>query len=128
VVTTALIPGRPAPILVTAAMVEAMRPGSVIADLAADAGGNCELTEPGETVVRHGVTLLGLTNPASRMPLHASQLYARNVSELLKLLVKDGELVLDEEDQVIRDMLLTRGGEVVHGPTRAALEAAKETT
>jgi H+-translocating NAD(P) transhydrogenase subunit alpha len=128
VVTTALIPGRPAPILVTASMVEAMRPGSVIADLAADAGGNCELTEPGETVVRHGVHILGLTNAASRMPLHASQLYARNVSELVKLLVKDGELVLDEDDQVIRDMLLTRGGEVVHGPTRAALAPAKETT
>jgi NAD(P) transhydrogenase subunit alpha len=128
VVTTALIPGRPAPIRVTAAMVEAMRPGSVIADLAAEAGGNCELTEPGETAIRHGVHILGLSNAASRMPLHASQLYARNVSELLKLVVKDGQLVLDEDDQVIRDMTLTRGGESVHGPTRAALDQAKETT
>ncbi len=128
VITTALIPGRPAPILVTAAMVEAMRPGSVIADLAAEAGGNCELTEPGETAIRHGVHILGLTNPASSMPQHASQLYARNVSELLKLVVKDGALVLDEDDQVIRDMTLTRGGEIVHGPTRAALDKAKETT
>ena len=77
---------------------------------------------------KHGVHILGLTNAASRMPLHASQLYARNVTELLKLLVKDGRLVLDEDDQVIRDMTLTRGGEIVHGPTRAALDQAKETT
>jgi NAD(P) transhydrogenase subunit alpha len=100
VITTALIPGRPAPRLVPAAAVAAMRPGSVIVDLAAEAGGNCELTSPGEIVERKGVTLVGLTNLPSTMPYHASQLYARNVSALLHHLAPEGELVLDFEDEI----------------------------
>jgi NAD(P) transhydrogenase subunit alpha len=101
VITTALVPGRPAPRLIPASAVEAMRPGSVIVDLAAEAGGNCELTSPGEVVVEHDVTLVGLTNLPSTMPYHASQLYSRNVVALLQLLVKDGELQLDWEDEIV---------------------------
>jgi proton-translocating NAD(P)+ transhydrogenase subunit alpha len=101
VVTTALIPGRPAPRLIPAAAVEAMRPGSVIVDLAAEAGGNCELTTPGEIAVEHDVTIVGLTNLPSTMPYHASQLYSRNVTALLQLLVEDGELKLDWSDEII---------------------------
>ena len=100
VITTALIPGRPAPKLIPAAAVERMRPGSVIVDLAAEAGGNCELTEPGEEVVRGGVTIVGFTDLASRMPYHASQLYARNVMALLLHLAPDGELALDFDDEI----------------------------
>ncbi len=100
VITTALIPGRPAPKLIPAAAVERMRPGSVIVDLAAEAGGNCELTEPGEEVVRGGVTIVGFTDLASQMPYHASQLYARNVTALLLHLAPDGELALDFDDEI----------------------------
>jgi NAD(P) transhydrogenase subunit alpha len=100
VITTALIPGRPAPRLIPAAAVERMRPGSVIVDLAAEAGGNCELTEPGVEVERGGVTIVGFTDLASRMPYHASQLYARNVSALLLHLAPDGELALDFDDEI----------------------------
>src|SRR5439155_1739708 len=95
VITTALVPGRPAPRLVTGETVAGMRPGSVIVDLAAEAGGNCELTEPDQVVVRHGVTIHGPTNLPATLPVHASQLYARNVTELLRELVKDGALALD---------------------------------
>jgi NAD(P) transhydrogenase subunit alpha len=100
VITTALIPGRPAPRLIPAAAVRAMRPGSVIVDLAAEAGGNCELTEPGEETVRDGVTIVGFTNLPSSMPFHASQLYARNVGALLLHLAPEGELTLDWEDEI----------------------------
>ena len=100
VITTALIPGRPAPLLIPASAVEAMRPGSVIVDLAAEAGGNCELTTPGEIAVEHDVTIVGLTNLPSTMPYHASQLYSRNVVALLQLLVEDGELKLDWSDEI----------------------------
>jgi NAD(P) transhydrogenase subunit alpha len=100
VITTALIPGRPAPRLIPAAAVRAMRPGSVIVDLAAEAGGNCELTEPGEEAVRDGVTIVGITNLPSSMPFHASQLYARNVGALLQHLAPEGELALDWEDEI----------------------------
>jgi NAD(P) transhydrogenase subunit alpha len=100
VVTTALVPGRPAPTLITADAVAAMQPGSVIVDLAAEAGGNCELTEPGAEIVREGVTIVGPLNLASSMPVHASQLYARNVSALLTHLVADGELRLDWDDEI----------------------------
>ena len=100
VITTALIPGRPAPRLIPASAVEAMRPGSVIVDLAAEAGGNCELTTPGEVTVEHDVTIVGLTNLASAMPYHASQLYSRNVVALLTHLVEDGELKLDWSDEI----------------------------
>src|SRR6476659_2444416 len=101
VITTALIPGRPAPRLIPASAVEAMRPGSVIVDLAAEAGGNCELTTPGKITVEHDVTIVGLTNLPSTMPYHASQLYSRNVTALLQLLVEDGELKLDWSDEII---------------------------
>jgi NAD(P) transhydrogenase subunit alpha len=101
VITTALIPGRPAPRLIPASAVEAMRPGSVIVDLAAEAGGNCELTTPGRITTEHDVTIVGLTNLPSTMPYHASQLYSRNVTALLQLLVSDGELKLDWSDEII---------------------------
>jgi NAD(P) transhydrogenase subunit alpha len=108
VITTALIPGRPAPKLIPAAAVAGMKPGSVIVDLAAEAGGNCELTAPGEVVQREGVTLIGLTNLPSTMANHASQLYARNVNALLGLMVKDGALGLDWDDEVLAGACVTR--------------------
>ncbi len=108
VVTTALIPGRPAPRLIPAAAVAAMRPGSVIVDLAAETGGNCELTEPGAEVERDGVTIVGLTNLAASMPYHASQLYARNVSALLQHLAPGGELELDFEDEITSGACVAR--------------------
>jgi NAD(P) transhydrogenase subunit alpha len=100
VITTAAVPGRPAPKLIPASAVEAMRPGSVIVDLAAETGGNCELTEPGEVVTRHDVTIVGTTNLPSTMPYHASQLYARNVIALLTHLAPEGELALDWSDEI----------------------------
>jgi H+-translocating NAD(P) transhydrogenase subunit alpha len=112
VITTALIPGRAAPRLIPASAVAAMKPGSVIVDLAAEAGGNCELTEPGEEVVREGVTIIGPTNLPSSMPFHASQLYARNVSALLQHLAPEGELKLDFEDEITAGACVTRKEEV----------------
>ena len=112
VITTALIPGRPAPRLIPASAVAAMRPGSVVVDLAAETGGNCELTEPGEEVVREGVTIVGLTNLPSSMPFHASQLYSRNVSALLHHLAPEGELVLDWDDEITAGACVTRQHEV----------------
>jgi len=112
VITTALIPGRPAPRLIPASAVAAMRPGSVIVDLAAEAGGNCELTEPGEEVVREGVTIVGFTNLPSTMPYHASQLYARNVHALLLHLAPEGELALDFDDEITAGTCVTRKEEV----------------
>ena len=112
VITTALIPGRPAPLLIPASAVAAMRPGSVVVDLAAEAGGNCELTEPGEEVVREGVTIVGLTNLPSSMPFHASQLYSRNVSALLHHLAPEGKLVLDWDDEITAGACVTRQQEV----------------
>jgi NAD(P) transhydrogenase subunit alpha len=112
VITTALIPGRPAPKLIPASAVRAMRPGSVVVDLAAEAGGNCELTEPGEEVVREGVTVIGITNLPSTMPFHASQLYARNVAALVHHLAPEGELVLDWNDEITAGACVTRTEEV----------------
>ncbi|MDQ5820865.1 MAG: Re/Si-specific NAD(P)(+) transhydrogenase subunit alpha [Actinomycetota bacterium] len=112
VITTALVPGRPAPKLIPAATVAAMRPGSVIVDLASEAGGNCELTEPGAEVERNGVTIVGLTNVPSTMPYHASSLYARNVSALLQHLAPEGELQLDFEDEITAGACVTRREEV----------------
>jgi H+-translocating NAD(P) transhydrogenase subunit alpha len=112
VITTALIPGRPAPRLIPASAVRAMRPGSVVVDLAAEAGGNCELTEPGDEVVREGVTIVGFTNLPSSMPFHASQLYARNVAALLHHLAPEGELVLDWDDEITAGACVTRQQEV----------------
>jgi NAD(P) transhydrogenase subunit alpha len=114
VITTALVPGRPAPRLIGAEMVASMRPGSVIVDLAAEAGGNCELTEPGTTVVRENVTIVGDRNPAAAMPYDASRLYARNVAELLGVCLNDGHLAVDPDDAVIAGCLVCRGGAVVH--------------
>jgi NAD(P) transhydrogenase subunit alpha len=108
VVTTALIPGRPAPRLIPRSAIESMKPGSVIVDLAAEAGGNAELTRPDEDVEHHGVTILGPTNLPSTMPFHASQLYARNVSSLLQHLAPDGELKLDFEDEITSGACVTR--------------------
>jgi NAD(P) transhydrogenase subunit alpha len=121
VITTALVPGRRAPILVTEEAVKLMKPGSVIVDLAGEAGGNCELSEPGETVLRHDVKILAPLNVPSTMAEHASQLYARNIQALLGLMVSDeGELALDFEDEVIAGACITRGGEIVHEAARAA--------
>jgi len=121
VITTALVPGRPAPSLIPASAVAAMRTGSVIVDLAAETGGNCELTEPGETVVREGVTIIGLLNLPSTMPVHASQMYARTIQNLLGLMIKDGKLNLNMEDDIIRGMCVTLDGEIVHEQTRKAM-------
>ncbi len=121
VITTAQIPGRAAPVLVTTAMVEGMGEGSVIVDMAADSGGNCELSVAGEDVLFHGVTVVGLANPPSSMPTHASFLYARNVANFLALLVKDGELAPDFEDEIVAGTCVVRAGTVVHGPTAEAL-------
>jgi len=117
VITTAQIPGKPAPRLVTAAMVERMRPGSIVVDLAAEQGGNCELTEPGKDVLKHRVTIIGHTNLPATMPLDASTLYARNVLELVLHIVKGGKLTFDLEDDITKGTLLTHGDKVIHGPT-----------
>ncbi|MDR2853221.1 MAG: Re/Si-specific NAD(P)(+) transhydrogenase subunit alpha [Burkholderiaceae bacterium] len=113
VITTALIPGRPAPVLVTEEMVRAMKPGSVLVDLAAPQGGNCPLTEPGRTVVKHGVTLVGETNLPALVSTDASALYARNVLDFLKLILpKEGGLKIDLEDEIVAACLMAQGGEV----------------
>jgi H+-translocating NAD(P) transhydrogenase subunit alpha len=115
VITAAVIPGKKSPVLVTEEMVARMAPGSVIVDLAAERGGNCELTRPGELIViKHGVTIVGWLNLASTVPYHASQMYARNVTAFLLHLVKDGKPRDDPNDEIIRETLLTRGGEVVN--------------
>jgi len=121
VITTAVVPGKKAPVLVTAEMVRGMAPGSVILDLAAERGGNCELTRPGEIVVEHGVTLIGKINLAAGVPHHASQMYARNLTAFLANLVKDGKVRPAESDDIIRDTLLTQGGEVVNARVRELL-------
>ena len=108
VITTALVPGRPAPTLIPASAVRGMRQGSVIVDLAAEAGGNCELTEPGEEVVVEGVTIAGPTNLAATMPYHASQLYSRNVTAVLMHLAPDGQLVVNFEDEITAGACVTR--------------------
>jgi H+-translocating NAD(P) transhydrogenase subunit alpha len=122
VISTAAVPGRRAPLLVTEQAVRNMKPGSVIVDLAAETGGNCELTEAGETVVKDGVTLVGPINLPASMPEHASSLYARNVQSLLELMVEEGELKLNFEDEVIAGACVTRDGEIVHEGARKAAE------
>jgi H+-translocating NAD(P) transhydrogenase subunit alpha len=122
-ITTAQIPGRRAPLLLTAQAVENMKPGAVIVDLAGESGGNCELTEPGQTVERHGVKIVAPTNLPGEMPDHASQLYARNVQSLLELMVNEGNLELDFEDEVIAGACITRGGEIVHEGAKQAAGA-----
>jgi NAD(P) transhydrogenase subunit alpha len=121
VITTALIPGRPAPKLVTEDMVRAMRPGSVIVDLAAVMGGNCELTESGAVVEKHSVTIIGENNVPGLVPYHSSEMYARNVLTVVQHLVRDGELSLDMQDEINDGSIVTHGGEVRHAPTAEAL-------
>ena len=123
VITTASIPGRRAPLLITRAMVEGMHPGSVIVDLAAERGGNCELTRPDEVVEFRGITILGPTNLPSTVPNDASQMYARNLTAFLTHLVKDGKLNLDAEDPIVRETMLTRDGAVVHSKVRELVTA-----
>jgi NAD(P) transhydrogenase subunit alpha len=124
VITTAAIPGRKSPVLVTEAMVAAMAPGSVIVDLAAERGGNCELTRADEVVVAHGVTILGPTNLVSRKPYHASQMFSKNVETFLKSLLAEGKLKIDPRDEVTAGTLLCRDGEVVHPRLRELLGLA----
>jgi H+-translocating NAD(P) transhydrogenase subunit alpha len=121
VIPTALVPGQRAPVLITEEMVQGMRPGSVIVDVAAEQGGNCALTEPGREVVKHGVVIIGPANLPSTMPFHASQMYARTVTNFLGHLLKDGALHLDLEDELTRGPLVTRQGEIVHEAVRARL-------
>ena len=118
VISAAVVPGKKPPILVTKEMVASMAPGSVIVDLASERGGNCELTKPGETVFEHGVTIIGGINLASTVPYHASQMYARNLSAFLLLLVKDGKLNLNLDDEILRETLVTHGGEVTNARVR----------
>jgi H+-translocating NAD(P) transhydrogenase subunit alpha len=119
VITTALIPGKRAPILLTTEMVEAMQPRSVVVDLAAERGGNCELTRADEVVSDHGVTIFGPTNLPSTVPYHASQLYARNVATFVAHLMKDKALTFDMTDEITRETLVTRDGELVHERIKA---------
>ncbi len=125
VITTALVPGRPAPKLVTAEAVEGMKPGSVIVDLAGETGGNCELTTPGQVTVEHEVTIASPLNLAAEMPEHASQLYARNVQALLELFLDEhGELALDFDDEIVAGSCIVRDGKIVNDAARAVVEAA----
>ncbi len=121
VITTAAVPGRKAPVLVTEDAVRGMRPGSVIVDLAAETGGNCALTKSGETIDVGGVTIVGATNLPSTMPFDASVLYSRNIAALLGLIGKGGTLVLDESDEIVAGTMLVRDGTIVHEATKAAL-------
>src|ERR1700683_5481700 len=118
VITAAVIPGKKSPVLITADMVTGMAPGSVIVDLASERGGNCELTKPGEKIVEDGVSIIGAINLASSVPYHASQMYARNVATFLAYIVKDGKLQLNLQDEIIRETMVTRGGEVVNTRVR----------
>jgi H+-translocating NAD(P) transhydrogenase subunit alpha len=122
VITAAVIPGKKSPGLVTAEMVARMAPGSVIVDLAAERGGNCELTRPDEIAIIDGVTIIGLINVASTVPYHASQMYARNLTAFLVHLVKDGQVRMDPDDEIIRETLLTRDGELVNARVREFFE------
>jgi NAD(P) transhydrogenase subunit alpha len=122
VITTALIPGARAPILITEDAVKGMRPGSVVVDLAAEAKGNCALTEPGKTVVKYGVTIHGPLNLPSTMAPESSRLYSRNISSLLLTMIKDGALTIDPKDDIIKGSMVINAGQVVHGPTVKAIE------
>jgi NAD(P) transhydrogenase subunit alpha len=124
VITTALVPGRRAPILVTEEAVKRMKPGSVVVDLAGEAGGNCELTKPGETFIEHDVKIIAPLNVPSTMAEHASQLYARNIESLLGLMIADGALKLDFEDEIISGACITRDGEIVNERAKQAAQAA----
>lgn len=123
VITTALVPGRKAPVLVTKEMLDGMKPGSVVIDIAAETGGNVELTKPGEVVDHNGVAIHGVVNAAGMVPAVASELYAKNITNLLALLTKDGELAPDFSDEVVAGCNITRDGEIVHEATKKALGA-----
>jgi NAD(P) transhydrogenase subunit alpha len=118
VITTAAVPGQRAPLLLTRDMIAGMPPGSVVVDVAAERGGNCELTQPGRTIVESGVTILGPLNLPSTVPYHASQMYARNVATFLKHLIRDGVITIDLEDEITRETLVTYQGEIVHARVR----------
>jgi NAD(P) transhydrogenase subunit alpha len=118
VVTAAVIPGKKSPILVTKEMVDGMAPGSVVVDLAAERGGNCELTRAGEKIEEHGVTIIGSINLASTVPYHASQMYAKNVATFLLYMIKEGQLQINPQDEIVRETLLTQGGEIVSARLR----------
>jgi len=122
VISTAAVPGKRAPILLTAEMVAAMPPGAVIVDAAAERGGNCELTQPDQTVIEHGVTILGPTNLPSDVPYHASQMFAKNVTSLLMHLVRDGKIHIQPDDEITRDTLVARGGQIVQPRVLEALQ------
>ena len=126
VITTAAIPGRKAPILITADMVRAMQPGSVIVDIAAPSGGNCELTQSGQTVVEDGVTILGPDNLPSEVPFHTSQMYSKNIATFLQHLAPKGELILNLEDEITRETLVAHQGKVVHPRVAAQIETTQE--
>ncbi len=125
IITTALIPGQRAPILISEEAVKGMRSGSVVVDIAAEQGGNCALTEPGKTVIKYGVTIIGPLNLPSTMAPQASQLYSRNVTSFLSNMMKDGALNIDPKDDVVRGSLVINKGEVVHQATKAAIEGAQ---
>lgn len=124
IITTAAIPGRKAPVLITAAMIPTMKPGSVIVDLAAETGGNCEVTQAGQTIVQNGVIIMGPTNVPAMVPFHASQMYSKNVSNLLALLMPKGELVINFDDDIIAGTCITQNGQVVHAATQKAMQPA----
>jgi NAD(P) transhydrogenase subunit alpha len=126
VIATAAIPGQTAPRIITKEMVESMRPGSVIIDLAAEGGGNCELTEAGKSVHRKDVEIYGPINVPSMLPVHASEMYAKNLFNLVVLMIKDSQLAPDWEDEVLRESTLTRDGEIKHAPTRQLIEGEKQ--
>jgi len=122
VITAAVIPGKKSPVLITADMVKGMAPGSVIVDLASERGGNCELTRTGEVVKTQGVTIIGTINLASTVPYHASQMYARNLTNFLVYMVKDGKLQLNLQDEIVRETLITNGGEIVNARVRESFK------
>jgi NAD(P) transhydrogenase subunit alpha len=124
-ITTALVPGQPAPLLVTKAMVEGMAPGSIVVDIAAEQGGNCEVTHPGQTYQHNGVTIAGPLNLPGEAPYHASQLYARNMATYVLNLVKEGEIRLDTGDEIIRDTLVSNDGAIVNSRVKAAFDAKR---
>jgi NAD(P) transhydrogenase subunit alpha len=127
VITTAVIPGEKPPVLIDPEMVAAMRPGSLIVDLAAERGGNCALSRPDEVVVEHGVTILGPTDLPATVPFDSSQMYAKNVTAFLLALVKDGELALHDEDEIVQKTMVLRDGEVTNARVRALLERSTGT-
>jgi len=127
-ITTAAVPGKKAPVLVKREMVAGMAPGSVIVDIAAERGGNCELTQPGKTVVHGGVSIIGTLNIPSSIPFHASQMYSRNIATFLRHLVKDGAVNIDQQDEITRETLVTHGGEVVNQRVRELMGQAKQSS